>query len=83
MRRLAQYAPWRGALDTFSYQGDLRCIWRRNVSSVTGVDSSRPALEMAEKNSTLKWPRSGVDRGERILTCCATTLLRDRRYDTI
>src|SRR3984893_13351306 len=59
----AQYAHGE-ALDAFCYQGGFALHFAVNsavnsalhpakCSSVTGVDSSRPALEMAEKNATL------------------------------
>jgi 23S rRNA (cytosine1962-C5)-methyltransferase len=41
------------ALDVFCYQGGFALHLAPHCSSVTGVDSSRPALEMAEKNSAL------------------------------
>src|SRR6266853_1336152 len=48
----AQYG--RGeALDVFCYQGGFALHLAAMCSSVTGVDSSRPALEMAEKNAAL------------------------------
>ena len=48
----AQYA--RGeALDVFCYQGGFALHMAQNCSSVTGVDSSRPALEMADQNAAL------------------------------
>ena len=48
----AQYA--RGeALDVFCYQGGFALHMARNCSRVTGVDSSRPALEVAERNAAL------------------------------
>ena len=34
-------------------RADSRCTWPPKCASVTGVDSSRPALEMAEKNAAL------------------------------
>ena len=44
---------------TFSVTREgLRCTWRR-VCRVTGVDSSRPALEMAEKNAALECTTNG------------------------
>jgi 23S rRNA (cytosine1962-C5)-methyltransferase len=81
----ARYA--RGeALDVFCYQGGFALHFASHAagraSSVTGVDSSRPALEMAEKNaalngSELEWIEAN-----------AFDLLREyaasgRRYDTI
>jgi 23S rRNA (cytosine1962-C5)-methyltransferase len=48
----ARYA--RGeALDVFCYQGAFALHLAQNCSTVTGVDSSRPALEIAEKNAGL------------------------------
>ncbi len=48
----AKYA--RGeALDVFCYQGGFALHMARNCSRVTGVDSSRPALEVAERNAAL------------------------------
>src|SRR6267378_7753596 len=41
------------ALDVFCYHGGFALHLAGKCSSVTGVDSSRPALEMAEKNATL------------------------------
>src|SRR5438309_10554273 len=41
------------AIDAFCYQGGFALHLAGKCSSVTGVDSSRPALEMAEKNATL------------------------------
>jgi 23S rRNA (cytosine1962-C5)-methyltransferase len=48
----AQYA--RGeALDVFCYQGGFALHLAERCSSVTGVDSSRPALEVADRNAEL------------------------------
>jgi 23S rRNA (cytosine1962-C5)-methyltransferase len=44
------------ALDVFCYQGGFALHLARKCSNVTGVDSSRPALEMAEKNAALNFP---------------------------
>ena len=41
------------ALDMFCYQGGFALHLARRCEKVTGVDSSRPALEVAEKNATL------------------------------
>jgi 23S rRNA (cytosine1962-C5)-methyltransferase len=77
----AQYA--RGeALDAFCYQGGFALHLAAKCSSITGVDSSRPALEMAEKNATLN------GREVEWIEANAFDLLRDyaaanRRYDTI
>src|SRR5258707_1099184 len=48
----AQYAQGE-ALDVFCYQGGFALHLAQKCSKVTGVDSSRPALEMAEKNAAL------------------------------
>jgi len=78
---VAQYA--RGeALDVFCYQGGFALHLAQHCSSVTGVDSSRPALEVAEKNAALN------GREIEWVEANAFDLLRDyadagRRYDTI
>jgi 23S rRNA (cytosine1962-C5)-methyltransferase len=41
------------ALDVFCYHGGFALHLARRCSSVTGVDSSRPSLEMAERNAAL------------------------------
>ncbi len=78
------------ALDAFCYQGGFALHFSvhsalhpvEKCSSVTGVDSSRPALEMAEKNATLN------GREMEWIEANAFDLLREyassgRRYDTI
>ncbi len=82
----AQYAHGE-ALDAFCYQGGFALHMAPKCSSVTGVDSSRPALEMADKNSGLNAERLGGREMEWI-EANAFDLLRDysaanRRYDTI
>jgi 23S rRNA (cytosine1962-C5)-methyltransferase len=81
----AQYAQGE-ALDAFCYQGGFALHFARHpagkTSSVTGVDSSRPALEMAERNATLN------GREMEWIEANAFDLLREyaasgRRYDTI
>jgi len=89
----AQYAHGE-ALDVFCYQGGFALHFSVNsavhsalhpaakCSSVTGVDSSRPALEMAEKNAALN------GREMEWIEANAFDLLREyatanRRYDTI
>jgi len=77
----AEYAHGE-ALDAFCYQGGFALHLAEKCSSVTGVDSSRPALEMAEKNATLN------GRELEWIEANAFDLLRDyaaanRRYDTI
>ncbi|MGA9504640.1 MAG: class I SAM-dependent rRNA methyltransferase [Terriglobales bacterium] len=85
----AQYAHGE-ALDAFCYQGGFALHLAlcsppdppAKCSSVTGVDSSRPALEMAEKNAALN------GRELEWIEANAFDLLREysaanRRYDTI
>lgn len=48
----AQYAKG-DALDVFCYQGGFALHLAPNCDHVTGVDSSRPALEVADRNATL------------------------------
>jgi len=48
----AQYAHGE-ALDVFCYQGGFALHLAPHCSQVTGVDSSRPALETAERNAAL------------------------------
>src|SRR6202142_518311 len=77
----SQYA--RGeALDAFCYQGGFALHLAKHCSKVTGVDSSRPALELADRNATLN--------GYEIewIEANAFDLLRDyasagQQYDTI
>jgi 23S rRNA (cytosine1962-C5)-methyltransferase len=77
----AQYAHGE-ALDAFCYQGGFALHLAPNCSRVTGVDSSRPALEQAERNATLN------SREAEWIEANAFDLLRDystsgRKYDTI
>ena len=77
----AEYAHGE-ALDAFCYQGGFALHLAAKCSSVTGVDSSRPVLEMAEKNATLN------GRELEWIEANAFDLLREysaanRRYDTI
>jgi 23S rRNA (cytosine1962-C5)-methyltransferase len=70
------------ALDAFCYQGAFALHVAAKCSGVTGVDSSRPALEMADKNAALNGRE--VDWVE----ANAFDLLRDyaaanRHYDTV
>src|SRR6202166_3461037 len=77
----AQYAKGE-ALDVFCYQGGFALHLAPRCSQVTGVDSSRPALEVADQNAALnhcevEWIEAN-----------AFDLLKDyaspdRRYDTI
>jgi 23S rRNA (cytosine1962-C5)-methyltransferase len=77
----AQYAHGE-ALDVFCYQGGFGLHLASRCSHVTGIDSSRPALEVADRNAALnhldiEWTEAN-----------AFDLLRDyadsgKRYDTI
>ena len=77
----AQYA--RGeALDVFCYHGGFALHLAQQCSKVTGVDSSRPALEVADRNAELN------GRDIEWIEANAFDLLRDyasagQRYDTI
>ncbi len=76
-----QYA--RGeALDVFCYQGGFALHLAPHCASVIGVDSSRPALEVADQNAALN------SREIEWIEANAFDLLRDyassgRQYDTI
>ena len=82
----AQFA--RGeALDMFCYQGGFSLHLARVCSHVTAVDSSRPALEIAEQNEKLN---AGEHGGREIewIEANGFDLLKDyatagRQYDTI
>ncbi len=81
----AEYAHGE-ALDAFCYQGGFALHLAAKCSSVTGVDSSRPALEMAEKNAALNAQPKG--RELEWIEGNAFDVLREysaanRRYDTI
>jgi 23S rRNA (cytosine1962-C5)-methyltransferase len=70
------------ALDVFCYQGGFALHLAQSCSKVTGVDSSRPALEVADRNATLN------GRDIEWVEANAFDLLRDyadagHRYDTI
>ncbi len=55
------------ALDCFTYQGGFALHLARGCERVTGVDSSRPALEVAEQNEQLNLgevPRLAQQKGE-------------------
>ena len=77
----ARYAKG-NALDVFCYQGGFALHLAPKCASVTGVDSSRPALEIADKNaafngSEIEWIEAN-----------AFDLLRDyaasgKKYDTV
>lgn len=78
----AAQCAWGDALDVFCYQGGFALHLARVCEKVTGVDSSRAALETAEKNAGLN--------GKEIewIEANAFDLLRDysdsgRKYDSI
>lgn len=77
----AQYAHGE-ALDVFCYQGAFALHLASRCSRVTGVDGSRPALEVADQNATLN------HRDIEWIEASAFDLLKDyahsgQRYDTI
>jgi 23S rRNA (cytosine1962-C5)-methyltransferase len=77
----SQYA-YGEALDVFCYQGAFALHLAKSCSRVTGVDSSRPALEVADKNALLN------QREVEWIEANAFDLLKDysaagRQYDTI
>lgn len=77
----AQYAHGE-ALDVFCYQGAFALHLAKSCDRVTGVDSSRPALEIADKNALLN------QREVEWIEANAFDLLRDystagHQYDTI
>jgi 23S rRNA (cytosine1962-C5)-methyltransferase len=70
------------ALDVFCYQGGFALHLAQSCSKIAGVDSSRPALEVADRNAALN------NREVEWIEANAFDLLRDyadagRRYDTI
>ncbi len=72
------------ALDVFCYQGGFALHLARVCSRVTGVDSSRPALEAAEENAALNPGAPEIEWME----ANAFDLMKDyaaagREYDTI
>lgn len=75
------------ALDSFTYQGGFALHLARACASVAAVDSSRPALEVAERNEQLN--RAAHRCGEiEWVEANAFDLLKDyatagRQYDTI
>jgi 23S rRNA (cytosine1962-C5)-methyltransferase len=84
----AQYALGE-ALDVFCYQGGFALHLAPRCSHVSGVDSSRPALEVAEKNAALNHALLR-DAGKEIewIEANAFDLLKDysssgQRYGTI
>src|SRR5580700_3048432 len=80
------------ALDVFCYQGGFALHFVPRCASVTAVDSSRPALEVADQNAALN--RGDLTQGDKNypeiewIEANAFDLLKDyaasnRRYDTI
>ena len=75
------------ALDVFCYQGGFALHFAPRCVQVTAVDSSRPALEVADQNATLNQKQLNGKEIEWI-EANAFDLLKDysssdRRYDTI
>ncbi len=77
------------ALDVFCYQGGFALHMARACKKVTGVDSSRPALEVAEQNLALNADELRAHEAEvEWIEANAFDLLRDyadsgKQYDTI
>src|SRR5262249_51608653 len=80
-RAAAQYAHGE-VMDVFCYQGGFALHVAQRASRVTGVDSSRPALEVAEKNAQLNGREVEWIEGNAfdLLKGYSTT---GQRYDTI
>jgi 23S rRNA (cytosine1962-C5)-methyltransferase len=87
----AQYAHGE-ALDVFCYQGGFALHLAPRCSQITGVDSSRPALEVADQNATLNrkaWDDKGLVKNDmEWIEANAFDLLKDyaaanRRYETV
>ncbi len=86
----AEYAHGE-ALDVFCYQGGFSLHLAPHCSQMTAVDSSRPALEIANKNAVLNQSliRQGLGKNEiEWIEANAFDLLKDyaaagREYDTI
>jgi 23S rRNA (cytosine1962-C5)-methyltransferase len=75
------------ALDVFCYQGGFALHLAPHCSQVTGVDSSRPALEVGDQNVALNQSRL-KDKEIEWIEANAFDLLKDyatsnRHYDTI
>jgi|SRR5271166_542133 len=83
-----QYAHG-NALDVFCYQGGFALHLARRCSHVTGVDSSRPALEVADRNAALNHAQFQDNDNEiEWIEANAFDLLKDyaaagQRYDTL
>ena len=79
------------ALDVFCYQGGFALHLARVCDRITGLDSSRPALEVADQNAALNQSliaRGLKDKEIEWIEANAFDLLKDyassnRRYDTI
>ena len=83
-RMVAALAPGRSVLNVFAYSGAFNVIAASvGATSITSIDSSGPALELARRNGTL----NGVDVGELIegdaFTLLRTQRDRARQYDLI
>lgn len=72
------------ALDVFCYQGGFSLHLAGRCSQVTGVDSSRAALEMAEQNAALNQPAHEIEWIEgNAFDLLKNYSAGERRYDTI
>src|SRR5919108_4412240 len=72
------------ALDVFCYQGGFALHLARACERVTGIDSSRPALEVAEQNEALNPGRQAVEWMEgNAFDFLKDSAAAGRQYDTI
>src|SRR5437764_2846230 len=72
------------ALDVFCYQGGFALHLARKCDSVTALDSSRPALEVAEQNEVLNPGRPAIEWMEgNAFDFLKDSAAAGRQYDTI
>src|SRR5205807_870883 len=72
------------ALDVFCYQGGFALHLARKCDSVTALDSSRPALEVAEQNEALNPGRPSIEWMEgNAFDFLKDSAAAGREYDTI
>src|SRR5438477_7881875 len=72
------------ALDVFCYQGGFALHLARKCDSVTALDSSRPALEVAEQNEALNPGRPSIEWMEgNAFDFLKDSATAGREYDTI
>jgi len=80
----AQHYAHGSALDVFCYQGGFALHLARKCDSVTALDSSRPALEVAEQNEALNPGRPSIEWMEgNAFDFLKDSATAGREYDTI